>query len=169
MQIMIDTREKQHAIKRILSEFEKHGIQSISSKLYVGDYMSLDNPRLIIDRKAHRLPDEPVYDLDLLVDAMLMSQGRGGHAVSIANTILPEFVNTCRELHASAWIIRTAPNEQELSLFDAAGAVYIDLPCTIERAMERRPAISEKEMKQINERYEHYRNMREREESGERW
>ena len=51
MQIMIDTREKQHAIKRILSEFVKHGIQSISSKLYVGDYMSLDNPRLIIDRK----------------------------------------------------------------------------------------------------------------------
>lgn len=53
MQIMIDTREKQHAIKRILSEFEKHGIQSISSKLYVGDYMSLDNPRLIIDRKQN--------------------------------------------------------------------------------------------------------------------
>lgn len=53
MQIMIDTREKQHAIKRILSEFEKHGIQSISSKIYVGDYMSLDNPRLIIDRKQN--------------------------------------------------------------------------------------------------------------------
>lgn len=53
MQIMIDTREKQHAIKRILSEFEKHGIQSISSKLYVGDYMSLDNPWLIIDRKQN--------------------------------------------------------------------------------------------------------------------
>ena len=53
MQIMIDTREKQHAIKRILSEFEKHSIQSISSKLYVGDYMSLDNPRLIIDRKQN--------------------------------------------------------------------------------------------------------------------
>lgn len=53
MQIMIDTREKQHAIKRILSEFEEQGIQSISSKLYVGDYMSLDNPRLIIDRKQN--------------------------------------------------------------------------------------------------------------------
>lgn len=53
MQIMIDTREKQHAIKRILSEFEKHGVQSISSKLYVGDYMSFDNPRLIIDRKQN--------------------------------------------------------------------------------------------------------------------
>lgn len=53
MQIMIDTREKQHAIKRILSEFEEQSIQSISSKLYVGDYMSLDNPRLIIDRKQN--------------------------------------------------------------------------------------------------------------------
>ena len=53
MQIMIDTREKQHAIKRILSEFEEQGVQSIASKLYVGDYMSLDNPRLIIDRKQN--------------------------------------------------------------------------------------------------------------------
>ena len=32
MQIMIDTREKQHAIKRILSEFEKHGMRSMYLK-----------------------------------------------------------------------------------------------------------------------------------------
>ena len=119
--------------------------------------------------KNHRLPDEPVYDLDLLVDAMLMSQGRGGYAVSIANAILPEFINVCRELHASAWVIRTAPNEQELSLLDAANAVYIDIPCTVDKALERRPEILEEEMKKINERYEHYQSMREKEEGGERW
>lgn len=119
--------------------------------------------------KNHRLPDEPVYDLDLLVDAMLMSQGRGGCAVSIANAILPEFINTCRELHVSAWVIRTAPNEQELALLDAASAVYIDIPCTVDKVLERRPEISEEEMKKINERYEHYQSMREKEEGGERW
>lgn len=51
MQVQIDTREKQRVIKPILDEFERQGIKTVSSKLYVGDYMSFDNPRLIIDRK----------------------------------------------------------------------------------------------------------------------
>lgn len=55
MTIQIDTREKQKAIKKILAEFDNSGVKHISSKLYVGDYMSLDNPRLIIDRKKDLL------------------------------------------------------------------------------------------------------------------
>ena len=55
MQIQIDTREKQRAIKNIISYFDKRNIGHFSSKLYVGDYMSLDNPRLIIDRKQNLL------------------------------------------------------------------------------------------------------------------
>ena len=51
--ILIDTREKPRAITRIIEEFEKRSIRYDSSKLYVGDYMSLDNPRLIIDRKQN--------------------------------------------------------------------------------------------------------------------
>ena len=53
MQIQIDTREKARAITKILAEFERQGVRHYSSKLYVGDYMSLDNPRLIIDRKQN--------------------------------------------------------------------------------------------------------------------
>lgn len=53
MTIQIDTREKQRAIKKIVTEFEKQDVKHYSSKLYVGDYMSLDNPRLIIDRKQN--------------------------------------------------------------------------------------------------------------------
>lgn len=53
MQIMVDTREKQRAIKKILEEFNKQSIRYVSSKLYVGDYMSLDNPRVIVDRKQN--------------------------------------------------------------------------------------------------------------------
>lgn len=53
MIIQIDSREKAKAIKQIVAEFDKQGINHISSKLYVGDYMSLDNPRLIIDRKQN--------------------------------------------------------------------------------------------------------------------
>ena len=53
MQIQIDTREKQRAITKILNYFDANGIGHHSSKLYVGDYMSMDNPRLIVDRKQN--------------------------------------------------------------------------------------------------------------------
>lgn len=55
MTIQIDSREKARAIQGILREFERQGIGHYVSKLYVGDYMSLDNPRLIVDRKQNLL------------------------------------------------------------------------------------------------------------------
>ena len=51
MIIQIDTREKQKAIKNIKSEFDRQGITYFESKLFVGDYMNVDNPRLCVDRK----------------------------------------------------------------------------------------------------------------------
>lgn len=51
MIIQIDTREKKFELARIESQIEKRGVKTIHSKLYVGDYQSLDNPRLVIDRK----------------------------------------------------------------------------------------------------------------------
>lgn len=53
MIIQIDTREKSKAIKKILADFDRTGTKHISSKLYVGDYMNLDFPRLVIDRKQN--------------------------------------------------------------------------------------------------------------------
>lgn len=53
MVIQIDSREKSKAITKILNEFNKQGIKFYISKLWTGDYMSLDNPRLIIDRKQN--------------------------------------------------------------------------------------------------------------------
>ena len=51
--IQIDSREKAKAIKNIIAEFDRQNVQYYTSKLYVGDYMNLDNPRLIIDRKQN--------------------------------------------------------------------------------------------------------------------
>ena len=51
MQIQIDSREKPKAIELILKEFDSQNVKYFRSKLYVGDYQSLDNPRLVIDRK----------------------------------------------------------------------------------------------------------------------
>lgn len=51
--IFIDSREKARAIKNIVAEFDRQGVVYCTNKLYVGDYQSLDNPRLIIDRKQN--------------------------------------------------------------------------------------------------------------------
>ena len=53
MDIQIDSREKARAIRKIVKTFDDNGVNHFSSKLLVGDYMSLDNPRLIIDRKQN--------------------------------------------------------------------------------------------------------------------
>lgn len=53
MDIQIDSREKARAISKIVKHFDANNIKHFSSKLLVGDYMSLDNPRLIIDRKQN--------------------------------------------------------------------------------------------------------------------
>lgn len=53
MTIQVDSREKARAIKKIEAEFQKQNIKYYTSKLFVGDYMSLDNPRLIVDRKQN--------------------------------------------------------------------------------------------------------------------
>lgn len=49
--IQLDSREKARAIQKIVAEFERQGIKYFVSKLPVGDYMSYDNPRRVIDRK----------------------------------------------------------------------------------------------------------------------
>ena len=53
MTIQIDTREKQRAITKIIQTFDDREVRHISSKLYVGDYMNLKNPMVIVDRKQN--------------------------------------------------------------------------------------------------------------------
>lgn len=55
MQIQIDSREHKSELERIKKQFDKLNIQYFVSKLYVGDYMNLDNPRVVIDRKKDLL------------------------------------------------------------------------------------------------------------------
>lgn len=51
MQIQVDTREHTKEWERIQKQFDSIGAQYFRSKMFVGDYQSLDNPRLVIDRK----------------------------------------------------------------------------------------------------------------------
>lgn len=49
--IQADTREHKREWERIKAQFDSMGVEYIRSKLWVGDYMNFDNPRLVIDRK----------------------------------------------------------------------------------------------------------------------
>lgn len=49
--IQIDSREHKWEMARIQRQLSAAGCKTIVSKLYVGDYQSLDNPRLVVDRK----------------------------------------------------------------------------------------------------------------------
>ena len=49
--LLIDTREKQRAIKSILRTLDEAGITYESTKLLFGDYMDYNRPQTVIDRK----------------------------------------------------------------------------------------------------------------------
>ena len=51
MQIQVDTREHKEEWERISKQFDELGVKYFRSKLYCGDYQSMDNTRLVIDRK----------------------------------------------------------------------------------------------------------------------
>lgn len=55
MTIQVDTREHQKEWERIKSQFDSIGVDYYRSKLWVGDYMNIDNPRLVVDRKKDLL------------------------------------------------------------------------------------------------------------------
>lgn len=51
MIIQIDSREHKKERERIEKQFDKLGVEHFVSKLFVADYMNLDNARLVVDRK----------------------------------------------------------------------------------------------------------------------
>ena len=51
MIIQVDTREHEKEWERISAQFDNLGMTYFRSKMYVGDYMNMDNPRVVIDRK----------------------------------------------------------------------------------------------------------------------
>lgn len=49
--VQVDTREHKSEWERIQKQFDELGVKYFRSKLFCGDYQSLDNARLVIDRK----------------------------------------------------------------------------------------------------------------------
>lgn len=83
MTIQIDSREKAHAITKILEEFDRQGVDYFVSKLYIADYMNMDNPRLVIDRKQSlsELCNNVVQDHKRFAAELIRAKEHGIHVV----------------------------------------------------------------------------------------
>lgn len=82
-----------------------------------------------------REDDEPVFDLDYITKALALGgKAEGIHA--IGNGLLKEYISQCR--NRSAWVIRMAPQGDELRHMISAGCVFIDLDTPAEICQERR-------------------------------
>jgi hypothetical protein len=77
--IWVDSREKARAIKLILRDFDEAGIKYVTNKLPVGDYMSMDNARLVIDRKQNLLEicSNVVQDHDRFKRELILAKNLG--------------------------------------------------------------------------------------------
>lgn len=98
--VQIDTREKARAITKILQTFDKKGVKHFSSKLYVGDYMNLDNPRLIIDRKQNlnEVASNVCQDHERFIAELMRAQEAEIHLI-----ILVEHGRDIKELEDVIW------------------------------------------------------------------
>ena len=86
MTIITDSREKAHIIGRILDYFDSEGIKHYSSKLIVGDYMSMDNMKLSVDRK---------HNLSELANNLTNDSGRFMREVRLAKELGIHLVVLC--------------------------------------------------------------------------
>lgn len=92
MTIITDSREKAHIIGRILDYFDREGIKHYSSKLIVGDYMDIDNPRLVIDRK---------FSLSELATNLTNDSGRFMREIRLAKELGIHMIVLCEQ---GGWI-----------------------------------------------------------------
>lgn len=92
MTIICDSREKAHIIGRILDYFDREGIKHYSSKLIVGDYMNIDNPKLTVDRK---------FSLSELANNLTNDSGRFMREVRLAKELGIHMIVLCEQ---GAWV-----------------------------------------------------------------
>ena len=92
MTIITDSREKAHIIGRILDYFDREGIKHYSSKLIVGDYMNIDNPRRVVDRK---------FSLSELATNLTNDSGRFMREIRLAKELGIHMIVLCEQ---GAWV-----------------------------------------------------------------
>lgn len=81
--IIVDTREKPHAIQGILNYFDANGYEYEKKKLDYGDYMNPERPEIVIDRKQNikELAYNCTTEHERLLREIKRAQDDGAHIV----------------------------------------------------------------------------------------
>lgn len=113
MVIIQDTREKPKAIVKILDTFQKEGVEVIRSKLPYGDYMSLDNARLVVDRKQNLLEVASNFGMD---EKRFTNEMKNASKVGIKIVFLVEHGQNIKEIEDVALWVNPRLKESPLAL-----------------------------------------------------
>jgi len=159
MEIQIDSREKAKAIKSILAEFDIQGIKYFTSKLFCGDYQSLDNARLCIDRKQNltelcgnvcqqhkRFKAELTRAQEMNIKLIILCE-HGGKIKSmdaVKGWINPRILQWEKKIRQQYGIPKTADFQNELADLKSHGAKIQPPPTSGEQLYKMLSTISEK-------------------------
>lgn len=79
MEIIADTREHASQFKRVACQLDALNVKYFRSKLFVGDYQSLDNARLVVDRKKdlQELASNVTHDHERFKAELIRAQEAG--------------------------------------------------------------------------------------------
>ena len=113
MVIQIDSREKPKAITKILNTFQSEGVEVIRSKLPYGDYMSLDNARLVVDRKQNLLEVASNFGMD---EKRFTNEMKNASKVGIKIVFLVEHGQNIKEIEDVALWVNPRLKESPLAL-----------------------------------------------------
>lgn len=115
MELQIDSREKPKELARITKQFDHLGVKYFKSKLYVGDYMSLDNPRLVVDRKKdlQELCGNVTQQHERFKDELIRAKEHGIHII-----ILCEHGDGVQELEDVIFWVNPRSEEMEWRMVD---------------------------------------------------
>lgn len=123
--IQIDSREHKSELKRIQKQLDRMDVSYFVSKLYVGDYMSLDNPRLVIDRKKdlQELCGNVTQQHERFRDELIRAKQHGIHII-----ILCEHGDDIQELEDVIFWKNPRSEEMEWRMVDGHPAKVYKYP-----------------------------------------
>ena len=96
--LLIDSREKQKAIRSIVKYFDSIGLVHETYKLFIGDYQDFNRPQIIVDRKQN------IAELALNCTAAHERFRRELERAQKANTTLVVLVEQNRYKDRDRWI-----------------------------------------------------------------
>ena len=103
-------------------------------------------------------PNDIVYDLDYIAEAIVLGREKTRNSIYITNKLLKPFIDLSSDIEADVYIIRSAPSKEEIELFNRYISKYLDVCRDYNYCYEvRKDSITLEEFNKIQKRYKDYK------------